>query len=123
MEKLARSLFGLVFADKGCLSKMLQKKLAEEEHIRLVASVKKRMKSKPESSAFEQALLKKRGIIETVIGELKQLMQREHTRHRSYTGFMMNLLSRLVAYCWMIKKPRAHFATLEQILESVEFAS
>lgn len=104
LEELARSLFGLVFADKGYLSKALQKKLAEEESIRLITNVKKGMK-KPEYTEFERKVLKKRSLIETVFEELKGLMQIEHSRHRSHAGFMMNLLSGLVAYCWMPKKP------------------
>jgi len=104
LEKLARSLFGLVFADKGYLGKALQKKLTEEEDIRLITSVKKSMK-KPDYTEFERKLLKKRSLIETVFEELKGLMQIEHSRHRSHAGFMMNLLSGLVAYCWMPKKP------------------
>lgn len=60
---------------------------------------------KPEYTEFERKVLKKRSLIETVFEELKGLMQIEHGRHRSHAGFMMNLLSGLVAYCWMPKKP------------------
>ena len=104
------------------LDKMLQKKLVEEENIHLIAGTKKEMKNKPEYSTFEWALLKKWGIIETVIDELKHLMQVGYSRHCSYTGFMMNLLSGLVAYCWMRKKTVCHFTTVEQILDIIEFA-
>lgn len=37
--------------------------------------------------------------------ELKGLMQIEPGRHRSHAGFVMNLLSGLVAYRWMPHKP------------------
>lgn len=118
LEKLARSLFGLAFADKGYLSKALQKKLAEECDIRLITSVKKGME-KPEYTEFERKLLKKRSLIETVFEELKGLMQIEHSRHRSYAGFMMNLLSGLVAYCWMPHKPSIRLDKMQSTVFAV----
>jgi hypothetical protein len=45
------------------------------------------------------------GWIETVNDQLKNISQIEHTRHRSLTGFMLNLLGGLVAYTYQDKKP------------------
>ena len=43
--------------------------------------------------------------IETVHDQLKNISQIEHTRHRSVTGFMVNVVAGLVAYSFRPKKP------------------
>lgn len=53
----------------------------------------------------DESLLNARSLIETVFDELKNLCQVEHSRHRSVTGFMTNLVSGLIAYCWFTYKP------------------
>lgn len=50
-------------------------------------------------------LLRKRAIVESVIEQLKHISQIEHSRHRSPTNFVVNLLAGLVAYCHRSKKP------------------
>ena len=37
--------------------------------------------------------------------QLKNVSQIEHSRHRSLTGFMVNLVSGLIAYTFQPKKP------------------
>jgi len=53
----------------------------------------------------DKLLLRKRAIIETIIDQLKNISQIEHTRHRSPVNFMVNLLCGLIAYCHQPKKP------------------
>ena len=53
----------------------------------------------------DQVLLRKRAIVETIIDQLKNISQIEHTRHRSVTNFLVNLLRGLIAYCHQPKKP------------------
>jgi len=57
---------------------------------------------------FDQALLKRRSLIETVFDELKNLCQVEHTRHRSHANFIVNLMSGIVltASCQTPNKPQ-----------------
>jgi hypothetical protein len=43
--------------------------------------------------------------IETIHDQLKNLSHIEHTRHRSVTGFMANLLAGLGAYTYQPTKP------------------
>lgn len=62
------------------------------------------MKAK-ELSFFDRAMLSKRFIIETINDQLKNISQIEHSRHRSLHGFMLNLLSGLIAYCHKEDKP------------------
>lgn len=49
--------------------------------------------------------LRKRSIVETIIDQFKNITQIEHTRHRSYTGFLVNLICGLIAYCLKPEKP------------------
>ena len=60
--------------------------------------VRKNMKEVVHSE-FDQALLRKRSLVETVFYELKNLCQIEHTRHRSLSNFVVNLMAGIVAYC------------------------
>lgn len=54
---------------------------------------------------LDKQLLRKRAIIESVIEQLKHISQIEHSRHRSPTNFVVNLLAGLIAYCHRDKKP------------------
>jgi hypothetical protein len=44
-------------------------------------------------------------ILETIIDQLKNISQIEHSRHRSLANFMVNLVCGLIAYCHQPKKP------------------
>lgn len=44
-------------------------------------------------------------IIATINDELKNIAQIEHSRHRSVTGFTVNLMAGLAAYSFFPKKP------------------
>ncbi len=48
----------------------------------------------------DRILLRKRVIVETVIDQLKNISQIEHSRHRSVANFMVNLLCGLIAYTY-----------------------
>ena len=54
---------------------------------------------------FEKFVLGRRSLVETVIDQLKNLCQIEHTRHRSITNFGVNLMAGIVAYCISDNKP------------------
>ena len=56
-------------------------------------------------SGSDKLLLRKRAIIETVNDELMNIAQVEHSRHRCFDNFMVNLLGALAAYCFFPKKP------------------
>ena len=55
--------------------------------------------------AEDKILLRKRAVIETVNDELKNIAQIEHSRHRSFNNFIVNILSAIAAYCFFPKKP------------------
>ena len=52
-------------------------------------------------------MLRKRYIIETINDMLKNTAQVVHSRHRSVSNFIMNLISALGAYCFFDNKPEA----------------
>ena len=105
VKQLSRHLHGKLFGDKGYISAELQTWLSHHLDLSLITKQRKNMRKKA-LDKVDETLLKSRGLIETVIDELKNLCQIAHSRHRSYHGFMINLLSGLVAYCWFPDKPK-----------------
>jgi len=102
--EMTSGLFGKLYADKGYLAQWLHESLAKRG-IDLITKVRKNMKAITRS-AFDEAVLLQRSLIETVIDELKNLCQIEHTRHRSPMNFTVNLLGGIIAYCLMPSKPK-----------------
>ena len=96
-------IFGKLFGDKGYISKILSDMLFGNG-IQLITAVKRNMKSKALSNE-EKLMLRKRSVIETVNDELKNICQIEHTRHRSISGFLLNIISAIAAYSFFPKKP------------------
>ena len=72
--------------------------------IQLITKLKSNMKSQL-MTVSDKILLRKRALIETINGELKNIAQIEHSRHRSVVGFTVNLMAGLAAYSFFPKKP------------------
>jgi hypothetical protein len=53
----------------------------------------------------DRLLLRKRAVVETVIDQLKNVSQIEHSRHRSLVNCFVNILCGLIAYSHQPKKP------------------
>jgi hypothetical protein len=53
--------------------------------------------------------MRKRFLVETVFGVMKQDMDLEHSRHRSPQNAFVHILSCLVAYCFKSCKPEMKF--------------
>ena len=53
-------------------------------------------------------------MIETVNDELKNIVQIEHTRHRSIGGFAANLMAAMAAYSFLPKKPSLNIEIIER---------
>jgi DDE family transposase len=104
---LAHELFGKLFGDKGYISQALAQQLREAFDLELITKLKKNMKNRLLPLA-DKILLRKRAIIETIIDQLKNISQIEHTRHRSFLNFLVNLVCGLIAYCLQPKKPSLH---------------
>lgn len=105
VPQLVRRLFGKVFGDKGYISQPLYEYLRQTIGVQLVTKLKSNSKNRLPMSLVDRILLRKRAIVETVIDQLKNISQIEHSRHRSVTNFMVNLLCGLIAYAHQPKKP------------------
>ena len=103
---LVQDLFGKLFGDKGYVSQPLFEQLWEDG-VPLITKLKKNMKERL-LPVFDKLMLRKRGIVESVVDQLKNISQIEHTRHRSVYNFFVNLIAGLVAYTFREKKPSLH---------------
>jgi hypothetical protein len=99
-----QQLFGKVFADKGYVSQKLTKQLLHTAGIQLITKLKRKMKQRL-MPLNDRLLLRKRSIIETIIDQLKNISQIEHSRHRSVVNCFVNIMGGLIAYCHQPKKP------------------
>jgi transposase len=105
VPKLVRKLFGKIFGDKGYISQPLYDLLNQTFGIQLITKLKSNSKNRLLMSLMDRILLRKRAIIESVIDQLKNISQIEHSRHRSVTSFLVNLICGLIAYAHQPKKP------------------
>lgn len=104
VPKLMQQLFGKVFADKGYVSQKLAKQLLESVGVQLITKFKRNMKNRL-MPLTDRLLLRKRAVIETIIDQLKNISQIEHSRHRSPVNCLVNIVCGLIAYCHQPKKP------------------
>jgi hypothetical protein len=97
--------------DKVYISKKLFKKLFVDG-IQLMTKLKSNIKSAL-MSVSGRLPLRKRAIIETVNDELKSIAQLEHSGHRAFHNFVVNLLSGLRL---IVSFQRSRFSTLKESL-------
>lgn len=113
LDKLTANLTGWLFGDKGYLGKNIKDSLLKRG-LDLITRAKKNMKKIP-LSAVQKFYLSKRGIIETVIGQLKAICHIQHTRHRSPTNWITNIMAGLLAYILKPLKPSVRFHQLNHL--------
>ena len=101
--KFLKNIKGKLCADKGYIGPALFESLFING-IQLVSKVKNNMKNSQMSIA-DKILLRKKSLIKTVYNELKNIVQIEHSRHRSFNNFIANSLSAIATYCFFEKKP------------------
>ena len=102
-ENFLKAVFGKLFADKGFISEKLVNTFFVND-IHLVTRIRNNMKNSL-MTMNDKILLRKRSVIETVNDELKNICQIEHSRHRSFTNFIANIVAGLIAYSFFPKKP------------------
>lgn len=105
VPKLVRKLFGKVFGDKGYISQPLYELLQQTFGVQLVTKLRSNSKNRLPMPFIDRILLRRRAIVESVIDQLKNISQIEHSRHRSVTNFLANLICGLIAYAHQPKKP------------------
>lgn len=113
VPEMVKGLFGKLFGDKGYVSQPLFERLFDEQ-VQLVTKLKTKMKNRL-TSIFDKLMLRKRAIIESVMDQLKNISQIEHTRHRSVANCFVNLLAGLIAYTYREKKPSLNIRVKEQL--------
>lgn len=103
IKSFVEFIYGKLVGDKGYIGKDLFSKLFIDG-IQLISKLKNNMKGGIRSM-YDRILLRKRAIIETINDELKNIAQIEHSRHRSFLNFVVNLIGGIAAYCLFPKKP------------------
>jgi hypothetical protein len=96
--EMCKSLKGMLFGDRGYISKP-KADLLKEQGLKLITTLKKNMK-KVFRTKYEKQLLRQRGIIETMFGYLKNNLMLWHTRHRSPVNACTHLMACLAN--WII---------------------
>ncbi len=103
VPQLVKRLRGKLFGDRGYISAPLTQ-LLFEQGLQLITRLRKNMKNQL-MHLSDKLLLRKRAIIESIIDQLKNISQIEHSRHHSPTNFVVHLLAGLIAYSHQDKKP------------------
>jgi hypothetical protein len=103
VDDMTKNINGLLFGDKGYISKELFLKLYKRG-LKLVTGIKKTMKNIL-MPLREKILLRKRSLVETVFDYLKNKFMLEHTRHRSPFNMFIHIVSTLIAYQLKPTKP------------------
>jgi hypothetical protein len=104
VRRLFGRLFGCLFGEKGYISQPLAEQLLVTQGMRLITKLRKNMRNQL-IELSDRLLLRKRALIETIIDQLKNVCQVEHSRRRSLFNFLVHLLAGLAAYCHQPKKP------------------
>lgn len=107
--KFVDKIKGKLYADKGYIGQKLAQ-LLFIDGIHLITSIRNNMKNVL-MELSDKILLRKRSVIETVNDELKNICQIEHSRHRSFAGFIVYTIAALLAYSFFQKKPAIKYQT------------
>jgi hypothetical protein len=93
---LAKNLRGKCYADKGYISKSLFDRLYRRG-LTLITGIKRNMKNYL-FPILDKIMLRKRFIIETIFGYIKEQFNIRPNKHRSPTNFFTSLFAALIAY-------------------------
>ncbi len=107
LPQMVTGLVGKLIGDKGYLSQPLLERLLQQG-VQLITPLRKNMSNRL-LPVTDKLLQRKRALLETINDQLKNQVQIEHTRHRSPTNFLVNLVAGLIAYCHQLKKPSLRF--------------
>lgn len=103
LDRITQRIHGKLFGDKGYVGRIKQ---MMKKGIRLIHRPRKNMKDVKILEQEDAILLKKRGLIESVNNVLKNMLQLEHSRHRSPANFVAHICSTIAAYALYQNKPR-----------------
>jgi Transposase DDE domain len=111
VPKLTEKMSGKLIGDKGYISQDLFQQLFVRG-LQLITRLRKNMKNQL-IPLFDKLLLRKRAIVETVIDQLKNISQIEHSRHRSVVNYFTEIVAGLIAYTYRDKLPSLNLRTQE----------
>ncbi len=119
VPQMTKELWGKLVGDRGDLSKALFEQFFARGLQRMAADrplpitpIRKNMKNR--LVVLEDRLLtRERFINEIVVDQCKNVSRVQHTRHRSTTNFLVNLIAGLIAYTWQRQKPSLIFSAKE----------
>lgn len=83
---------GKLFADRGYISQFFEK-----QGCKLITRARSNMTVPPLNKEDEHYMCQ-RNLLETVNGNLKESLGLEHSRHRSWKGYMAHIYATLIAY-------------------------
>lgn len=121
MKNMVEQIFGKLVGDRGYISEKLAQYLWNNG-VELIYKRRKNMKEMNLSDT-DKVLIRKRALIETVNDELKNICCLQHTRHRAVQGFLNNLVTALIAYQFLDKKPTLKLSTMELVPDKYIFAA
>jgi hypothetical protein len=104
---LLKKIWGKMYGDKGYVGRSLSEMLFDNG-IHFITGVRKNMKNQL-MGLYDKIMLRKRSIIETINDQLKNICMIEHSRHRSFHNFLNNILTGIIAYSFLPKKPSIKF--------------
>jgi hypothetical protein len=106
VPQMVQPLRGKLIGDRGYISAPLTE-LLFKQGLQLITRLRKNMKDHL-MLLSDKLLVRKRAIIESIIDQLKNISQIEHSRHRSPTNFVVHLLAGLLAYSHQDNNPALH---------------
>lgn len=117
---LTNDLAGWVFGDKGYLLNLEKLEFVQhQQQLHFAAKPRKAMK-KPDLPLEAKRWAKKRGLVETLIGQAKTVCNLEHTPHRSVSNAFVNIYASLIAYSFYERKPMARVDLSNRLLQEGE---
>ena len=122
VPQMTKKLWGKLVGDLGYLSQVLfEQRFAQGLQLMAadrpfpITSIRKNMQNR--LVVLEDKLLtRKRFVIETIVDQLKNISQIEHSRNRSTTNFVVTPGAGLIAYTWQAKKPSLNLSQNEMAL-------
>ncbi|WP_375327175.1 IS982 family transposase [Candidatus Tisiphia endosymbiont of Nemotelus uliginosus] len=104
---VSKGLIGKCYGDKGYLSKELFCRLYHRGLV-LITGIKKNMQNYL-MPIIDKIMLRKRFIIETIFGYIKEQFNIRPNKHRSPTNFFASLFAALIAYQIKPTKPKTSY--------------
>lgn len=114
VNDLTQDLLGKLFADKGYIDQKLFNQLLERG-LQLITGIRKNMKNRL-MPLFDKLMLRKRSLIESANNQLKSVFYLEHSRHRSPSNGLINMLCAVIAYALYPNKPTLNLSQQELLM-------